>query len=276
MARVVDVKSFDSSIGGSFDDLAAMRPTRPSPRADGHGAPQLAPLPRSRSGRGEALLLDSLLSGLEAAVSALEAYGHDGTGDASRARRLRSCASRAEALVSPTSPRAYVDGPSIGAERAEPAFPAPGSPGARGAALPPVDGRKRASYAVPSALPPSDPPPASDAPALRSPTREERKKLHRNELVERFLSLDENGDGEVTADEFAHAMSRAVWTSNLQPDFNLRVIERFGPSPSTVLREVDESHRFVQTSAESTSIRPSSRVDCPKPVVDFHAGPRTG
>ncbi|KAK7240887.1 hypothetical protein SO694_00055039 [Aureococcus anophagefferens] len=87
MARVVDVKSFDSSIGGSFDDLAAMRPTRPSPRADGHGAPQLAPLPRSRSGRGEALLLDSLLSGLEAAVGALEAYGHDGSGDA-RARRL--------------------------------------------------------------------------------------------------------------------------------------------------------------------------------------------
>ncbi|KAH8056896.1 voltage-gated potassium channel [Aureococcus anophagefferens] len=202
MARVVDVKSFDSSIGGSFDDLAAMRPTRPSPRADGHGAPQLAPLPRSRSGRGEALLLDSLLSGLEAAVGALEAYGHDGSGDAS---------ARASELCEPRGARV----PGVAA----------GLPRARAAP------RCRPSTAgsaphVPSALPPSDPPPAGDAPALRSPTREERKKLHRNELVERFLSLDENGDGEVTADEFAHALSRAAWNSNLQPDFNLRVIER--------------------------------------------------
>mgnify|MGYP004214889247 CR=1 FL=1 len=35
---------------------------------------------------------------------------------------------------------------------------------------------------------------------------------------------------------------------------NVRVIERFGPASSALLRELDESHRFVQKSAESTSI----------------------
>ena len=42
--------------------------------------------------------------------------------------------------------------------------------------------------------------------------------------------------------------------SNLQPDFNMSVFDRFDASPSTVLRELAESHRFVQKSAESTSI----------------------
>ena len=45
-----------------------------------------------------------------------------------------------------------------------------------------------------------------------------------------------------------------VWKPNLQPDFNVRVIERFGPDSFVVLRELDESNRFVQKSAESTSI----------------------
>ena len=48
--------------------------------------------------------------------------------------------------------------------------------------------------------------------------------------------------------------SDPVCKSNLQPDFNLRVIERFDTSTSTVLRELDESNRSVQKSAESTSI----------------------
>ena len=42
--------------------------------------------------------------------------------------------------------------------------------------------------------------------------------------------------------------------SRLRPDFNVRVIERFGPDSSAALRELDESDRFVQTSAESTSM----------------------
>jgi hypothetical protein len=47
---------------------------------------------------------------------------------------------------------------------------------------------------------------------------------------------------------------KAVSKSNLQPDFNLRVCDRFDARLSAVLRELDESNRFVQKSAESTSI----------------------
>ena len=47
---------------------------------------------------------------------------------------------------------------------------------------------------------------------------------------------------------------KAVWKSNLQPDFNVRVCDRFDARLSAVLRELDESNRFVQKSAESTSI----------------------
>ena len=51
-----------------------------------------------------------------------------------------------------------------------------------------------------------------------------------------------------------HAASEAAWNSNLQPDFNVRVCDRFDARFSAVLRELDESNRFVQKSAESTSI----------------------
>ena len=46
----------------------------------------------------------------------------------------------------------------------------------------------------------------------------------------------------------------AVCKSNLQSDFNVRVFEFFNASSSAVLRELDESNRFVQKLAESTSI----------------------
>ena len=46
----------------------------------------------------------------------------------------------------------------------------------------------------------------------------------------------------------------SVWSSNLQPDFNVRICDIFDASSSAVLRELDESNRFVQKSAESTSI----------------------
>ena len=53
----------------------------------------------------------------------------------------------------------------------------------------------------------------------------------------------------------AHLAARAaVCKSNLQPDFNVRVCECFDTSTSAVLRELAESNRFVQKSAESTSI----------------------
>ena len=50
------------------------------------------------------------------------------------------------------------------------------------------------------------------------------------------------------------AASDAVWKSNLQPDFNVSICDSFDASSSAVLRELDESNRFVQKSAESTSI----------------------
>ena len=46
----------------------------------------------------------------------------------------------------------------------------------------------------------------------------------------------------------------AAWNSNLQPEFNVRICDSFDASSSAVLRELDESNRFVQKSAESTSI----------------------
>ena len=50
------------------------------------------------------------------------------------------------------------------------------------------------------------------------------------------------------------APSLAVWNSNLQPEFNVSVCDIFDAISSAVLRELDESNRFVQKSAESTSI----------------------
>ena len=49
-------------------------------------------------------------------------------------------------------------------------------------------------------------------------------------------------------------MQNAVPKPNLQPDFNVSVCECFDTSPSAGLRELDESDRSVQKSAESTSI----------------------
>ena len=49
-------------------------------------------------------------------------------------------------------------------------------------------------------------------------------------------------------------MRGSAWKSNLQPDFNVSVCDIFDASSSAVRRELDESNRFVQKSAESTSI----------------------
>ena len=71
------------------------------------------------------------------------------------------------------------------------------------------------------------------------------------------------GDGSLLGDDGApdlgvmhyyQRMYGAVCKSNLQPDFNVRVFECFDTSTSAVLRELAESNRFVQKSAESTSI----------------------
>jgi hypothetical protein len=41
---------------------------------------------------------------------------------------------------------------------------------------------------------------------------------------------------------------------NLQPDFNVHICDSFDARSSAGLRELDESNRFIQKSAESTSI----------------------
>ena len=77
--------------------------------------------------------------------------------------------------------------------------------------------------------------------------------------VERHWTEDLTVQLDRIADRADHGASprRAAWESNLQPDFNVRAIECFDTSTSVVLRELDESDRFVQKSAESTSIWPS-------------------
>ena len=58
-----------------------------------------------------------------------------------------------------------------------------------------------------------------------------------------------------TTDSAANApWHPAAWNSNLQPDFNVRICDSFDATSLAVLRELDESNRFVQRSAESTSI----------------------
>jgi len=48
--------------------------------------------------------------------------------------------------------------------------------------------------------------------------------------------------------------SATAWKPNLQPDFNLSVCDSFDARLSPALRELNKSDRFVQKSAESTSI----------------------
>ena len=66
----------------------------------------------------------------------------------------------------------------------------------------------------------------------------------------RVIAYGHGGTGGRSID----ARKDAVCKSNLQPDFNVSVRDRFDASFSAVLRELDESNRSVQKSAESTSI----------------------
>ena len=66
-------------------------------------------------------------------------------------------------------------------------------------------------------------------------------------LVGEELGLDD-------VEERALRLREPVWNSNLQPDFNVRICDGFDANSSAVLRELDESDRSVQKSAESTSI----------------------
>ena len=64
-----------------------------------------------------------------------------------------------------------------------------------------------------------------------------------------FLDMDTKANGTVDDAELG-----AVWNSNIQPDFNVSIRDSFDAISSALLREIDESNRFVQKSAESTWI----------------------
>ena len=71
------------------------------------------------------------------------------------------------------------------------------------------------------------------------------------------VSLVPRGAEEAVFDESGAVVATkpgAVWNPNLQHDFNVIVCDSFDARLSPVLRELDESVRFVQNSAESTSI----------------------
>ena len=78
------------------------------------------------------------------------------------------------------------------------------------------------------------------------------------DTLRRFVQHCANMGGRTEANQHLQSEHgrecRSVWKSNLQPDFNVRVIERIAPDSSAVLRELHESNRFVQKSAKSTSI----------------------
>jgi len=75
------------------------------------------------------------------------------------------------------------------------------------------------------------------------------------------LEGEQRGGGSASVVELIEAEASAgilallaVPNSNLQLDFNLSVRDSFDVTFSAVLRELDESNRFVQKSAESISI----------------------
>ena len=61
------------------------------------------------------------------------------------------------------------------------------------------------------------------------------------------------------AEREAHARE-AARDSQLRPDFNVSVRDGVDARVSAVLRKLAESHRLVQRSAETTSIRPSESM----------------
>ena len=66
--------------------------------------------------------------------------------------------------------------------------------------------------------------------------------------------VERQREAAVVADAAVDRVRVPVPNSNLQIDFNVSVRDSFDATASALLRELDESNRFVQKSAESTSI----------------------
>jgi len=72
--------------------------------------------------------------------------------------------------------------------------------------------------------------------------------------LQKYVQKELGSTGAISGSATNLVASAAVWNSNIQPDFNVSVCDSFDAISSAVLRELDESNRFVQKSAESTSI----------------------
>jgi hypothetical protein len=160
----------------------------------------------------------AILDGLEGSVTALEALGAAAATTPleadDRARRRERCAALGARLLDlgrARSPRVSFTGVVApagvgvgGSGSGDDASAASASP--RSASSGPTHGSKSAYAVVPldtdssaTAFPVSVRP--------KTPTREERRKTHRAQLAKRFLDMDNNGDGEISIEEFAAFMS---------------------------------------------------------------------
>ena len=89
---------------------------------------------------------------------------------------------------------------------------------------------------------------------LQQSARDARAAAERRAVLGGGVSDASAGSRGRLADANARAQQQTVPNSNLQIDFNVSVRDSFDDISSAVLRELDESNRFVQKSAESTSI----------------------
>ena len=89
---------------------------------------------------------------------------------------------------------------------------------------------------------------------LQQSARDSRAAAERRAVLGGGVSDASAGSRGRLADANARAQQQTVPNSNLQLDFNVSVRDSFDDISSAVLRELDESNRFVQKSAESTSM----------------------
>ena len=96
---------------------------------------------------------------------------------------------------------------------------------------------------------------SSRRPRARTDTRRVRSKPQTSSSRLRTSARAAAGESAIKSTDWSVSASSRAWAeSNIQPDFNVSVFDKFDARLSAVLRELDEIDRFVQKSAESTSI----------------------